>query len=36
VIIGHGVSGAEAFKNMILLAEKMIETDFISQLTSKL
>lgn len=36
VIIGHGVSGAEAFKNMILLAEKMIETNFISQLTSKL
>ncbi len=36
VIIGHGVSGAEAFKNMILLAEKMIETDFISQLTAKL
>ncbi|HSK12575.1 MAG TPA: phosphate acyltransferase PlsX [Phnomibacter sp.] len=36
VIIGHGVSGAEAFMNMILLAEKMITTDFITQLRSRL
>lgn len=36
VIIGHGVSGTEAFKNMILVAEKMIETDFIGQLKSRL
>ncbi len=28
VIIGHGISNAKAFKNMILLAEKMIETGF--------
>ncbi|MBA4198091.1 MAG: phosphate acyltransferase PlsX [Chitinophaga sp.] len=27
VIIGHGISNAVAFKNMLLLAEKMIETD---------
>ncbi|MCU0389412.1 MAG: phosphate acyltransferase PlsX [Chitinophagaceae bacterium] len=36
VIIGHGVSGSEAFKNMILLAEKMIVTDFIGQLKARL
>jgi glycerol-3-phosphate acyltransferase PlsX len=36
VIIGHGVSGAEAFKNMILLAEKMIATNFIEQLKARL
>lgn len=36
VIIGHGVSGEEAFKNMIRLAEKIIETGFIGQLKSKL
>jgi phosphate acyltransferase len=36
VIIGHGVSGEEAFRNMILLAKKMIETQFIAQLKSKL
>jgi glycerol-3-phosphate acyltransferase PlsX len=28
VIIGHGISKAKAFKNMISLAEKMIESDF--------
>lgn len=28
VIIGHGISNAKAFKNMVELAEKMIETDF--------
>ncbi len=36
VIIGHGVSGSESFKNMILLAEKMIETNFIEALKSRL
>lgn len=36
VIIGHGVSGSEAFKNMLLLAEKMIRTDFISRLRARL
>jgi glycerol-3-phosphate acyltransferase PlsX len=29
VIIGHGVSGEEAFMNMICLAEKMLETRFL-------
>lgn len=28
VIIGHGISNAKAFKNMILSAEKMIESNF--------
>lgn len=28
VIIGHGISNAKAFKNMINVAEKMIESDF--------
>jgi glycerol-3-phosphate acyltransferase PlsX len=27
VIIGHGISHATAFKNMILMAEKMLEKD---------
>lgn len=36
VIIGHGVSGSEAFCNMILLAEKMIATHFIGQLKARL
>ena len=34
VIIGHGISNAKAFFNMILLAEKMIETQFCSIITS--
>ena len=34
VIIGHGISNAKAFMNMILLAEKMIETQFCSIITS--
>ncbi|MFL9483730.1 phosphate acyltransferase PlsX [Chitinophagaceae bacterium LWZ2-11] len=33
VIIGHGISNAIAFKNMIGLAEKMIETDLCSKIT---
>lgn len=28
VIIGHGISSANAFRNMILVAEKMIESNF--------
>jgi len=28
VIIGHGISNATAFKNMILVAEKMLQTNF--------
>ena len=28
VIIGHGISNAAAFKNMILVAEKMLQTNF--------
>ncbi|HMP93966.1 MAG TPA: phosphate--acyl-ACP acyltransferase, partial [Phnomibacter sp.] len=32
VIIGHGVSGRNAFTNMILLAEKMIETELLPSL----
>lgn len=34
VIIGHGISNAKAFYNMILLAEKMIETKFCEIITS--
>ena len=32
VIVGHGISGSEAFSNMIKIAEKMIETDFIGKI----
>jgi glycerol-3-phosphate acyltransferase PlsX len=32
VIIGHGISKAKAFKNMILLAHKMIETDLLGKM----
>jgi glycerol-3-phosphate acyltransferase PlsX len=32
VIIGHGISNAKAFKNMILLAEKMIESDLCNKM----
>ena len=34
VIIGHGISNAKAFYNMILLAEKMIVTKFCEIITS--
>jgi len=34
VIIGHGISNAKAFFNMILLAEKMIDTKFCEIITS--
>ncbi|RYF84617.1 MAG: phosphate acyltransferase PlsX [Chitinophagaceae bacterium] len=36
VIIGHGISKAKAFKNMILLAQKMIEKDIMQKLQSTL
>ncbi|MBI1344510.1 MAG: phosphate acyltransferase PlsX [Terrimonas sp.] len=36
VIIGHGISGATAFKNMILLAEKMIEKDLMGKMRDEL
>ena len=36
VIIGHGISRGKAFKNMILLAEKMIEKDVMSKLKAEL
>ena len=32
VIIGHGVSGRDAFKNKILLAEKIIETGLLAKM----
>ena len=32
VIIGHGISHAVAFKNMILIAEKMIEKDLLKKM----
>jgi len=34
VIIGHGISNAKAFLNMLLLADKMIETKFCEIITS--
>ena len=34
VIIGHGISNAMAFKNMIILAQKMIETDLLGKMKS--
>jgi glycerol-3-phosphate acyltransferase PlsX len=36
VIIGHGISKCKAFKNMILLAEKMIEKDVMQKLQREL
>ncbi len=36
VIIGHGISKAMAFKNMILLAQKMIEKDVMQKLQTEL
>ncbi len=35
VIIGHGISKAESFKNMILVAEKMIESDLCAKITDQ-
>src|SRR4030095_4913938 len=34
VIIGHGISHGKAFANMIRLAEKMIESDLLSKMSS--
>ncbi|HEX4849317.1 MAG TPA: phosphate--acyl-ACP acyltransferase, partial [Puia sp.] len=34
VIIGHGISHSKAFMNMILLAQKMIETDLMGKMKS--
>lgn len=36
VIIGHGISQAKAFKNMILVAEKMIEKDVLVKMKDAL
>jgi glycerol-3-phosphate acyltransferase PlsX len=36
VIIGHGISHANAFKNMILMAEKMLQKDLIGKIRSSL
>lgn len=36
VIIGHGISKAKAFKNMILLAQKMIRKDIMQKLQAEL
>jgi glycerol-3-phosphate acyltransferase PlsX len=32
VIIGHGISQAKAFKNMIIVAQKIIETDLLTKM----
>jgi glycerol-3-phosphate acyltransferase PlsX len=36
VIIGHGISGEKAFKNMILVAQKMIEKDVLGRMKEEL
>lgn len=36
VIIGHGISQAKAFKNMILVAQKMIEKDVLGKMKDEL
>jgi glycerol-3-phosphate acyltransferase PlsX len=36
VIIGHGISKSKAFKNMIALAQKMIEKDIMQKLQTEL
>jgi glycerol-3-phosphate acyltransferase PlsX len=36
VIIGHGISRGRAFKNMIVLAQKMIEKDILQKLSAEL
>ena len=35
VIIGHGISNDKAFKNMILVAEKMIESDLCQKMADR-
>jgi phosphate acyltransferase len=34
VIIGHGISRAKAFKNMLILAQKMIETQLLEKMSA--
>lgn len=36
VIIGHGISGGKAFKNMIAVAQKMIEKDVLGRMKQEL
>lgn len=36
VIIGHGISHAKAFKNMIMIAQKMIETDVMRKMQEEI
>ena len=36
VVIGHGISKAKAFKNMILVAQKMLEKDVLEKMKAKL
>ena len=36
VIIGHGISGARAFKNMIVVAQKMIESKVLDRMREEL
>jgi glycerol-3-phosphate acyltransferase PlsX len=36
VIIGHGISGAKAFKNMIIVAQKMIESKVLDRMKEEL
>jgi glycerol-3-phosphate acyltransferase PlsX len=36
VVIGHGISHAKAFKNMIRVAQKMIETDVLDRMKKEL
>jgi len=36
VIIGHGISGATAFMNMILLTQKMLEKDVMNKMSANL
>ena len=36
VIIGHGISGAKAFMNMILLAQNMVEKDVMQKMKEEL
>ncbi|MDP4263342.1 MAG: phosphate acyltransferase PlsX [Bacteroidota bacterium] len=36
VVIGHGISKARAFKNMILVAQKMLETDVLGKMKEEL
>jgi len=36
VIIGHGISHAKAFKNMVILAQKMVEKDVMAKMKTEL